>query len=187
MNSGIGDTSWPGEHWAEIERMLQGVIERTRSETPLRLPRGEAERRNRFAAWLDHYRQRWLPALGGEIRPRQPALLVEGEDEAAVQRFLEEEVWPEVEEFLRRFAVRGLAAAWVTGRLGDGLTLGWPEPSGDGWRVRLADSRSGQQLGQVVLDMEGNILTDRTTTRESILETSDGSARPAPATAARQQ
>ena len=65
MNSGTGNTGWPGEHRDDLERMLQGVIERTRSETPLRLPRREAERRNRFAVWLDHYRQRWLPGAGG--------------------------------------------------------------------------------------------------------------------------
>lgn len=167
---------------ARLERCVQRCIDFIKTDTSRRVPRAEADRANAFERWLDRYQRRLDPVIEAEARQEFPDLFGQEERTVEATALLHDRIWPGVADFLREYAVRGQAAAWVGRHMGDATTIGWPERIGDRWRVALGVMGYGEDLGQVILDSDGNILPDETTTREQVLEVIGGRTRSPAAT-----
>jgi hypothetical protein len=179
-------SEWLARNRDEVDRVVQEAIDSLEQDTPLRVPRSEADRRNDFALWLSRYHERLVPRITDEIQQRLSARVSTPVPAEVLQKVVDDQVWPEVERFLRWYAIRGQAAGWVTRHMGDATTIGAPEPHPAGWRVPLGVAGYGDDLGQVVLDRDGNIVASLTSTANELREAMGGCARSAPATAARQ-
>jgi hypothetical protein len=186
MDSGTVVTQWVDENRAAIEKCVQRAIEALEGDTPLRVPRTEAERRHGFAEWLARYRARLGPLIQAELQSQCPSLPAQLKQPDACEAVVRDVLWPEVERFLKRYAARGLAAEWVSHHMGDATTMAWPEPLDDGWLVRLGVAGHGENLGQLVLDADGRVIPHRTTSRQEILEAISGGSRPRAEAATRQ-
>jgi hypothetical protein len=168
-------TKWAAENQPAIGRCIQSAMEALTDDASIRPPRTEAERRNSFAVWLAGCRNRIGPAIEAELWRQFPVLIEKLGDPEAI---MEQIVWPQVEEDLRRWAIRAQAAAWVSRHMGDLTTIGRPERVDIHWRVPLGIEGYGDNLGQVVLDTDGTVIPELTTTRDEMLEKISGRSRP---------
>lgn len=62
------------------------------------------------------------------------------------------------------------AIAWGRKNIGDAGLYGQPQSDGCFWRVALGVAGYGENMGQIMLDMDGNIVPEQTTTREELLK-----------------
>lgn len=185
MDNAMIVKTWIAEDQPDFDRWIKSATEQFWSDTSVRLPRTPAERENNMAVWLDNCRAKLSLALDNEFRQCFPSLAAQV-DPGLIRQMFNEHVWPNVEPTVRRYALRGLAATWVGGHVGDATTVGWPEPEGPLWRVPLRVRDHGENMGQVMLNADGDVLPNLTTTRDQILEELRGRRFPAVAAAARQ-
>ena len=158
----------PAAHQAAVQRAIEIALEAVKRDYSLRPPRSDEDRANGFADWLTRQRQKQEPmmreAVSATFADDAPL------DEATTQRYIECCVWPEVEEWLEDYALGYYAGAWVRGHYGDAIYTSPSERFGALWRVPLGVNGYGKNMGQIVLDNEGNVIEDLTTTRLEILE-----------------
>lgn len=165
------------EHQLQRQRALEAAVAAIVNEVGLQVPRSEAERRNAFADWLAEQHDRLRPLLQAEWQKAFPEL--------ADADALGECLWSDVANWLRVYALRGQAAKWISHNMGNATTLGLPQRTETGWRIPIGVSGYGEELGQIVLDADGNVLLEQTTTHQHILEQIRGRKFSAPATTAR--
>lgn len=162
--------AWASEYPEEIERCIAIALSVVPSDTALRVPRTEEERQNAFAVWLANWRTHYEPRVRAALEQEFPAF-AEALAPAQFDRLFEERIWPKVEDQLRSYAILYQAGAWVRQSMGDATTLGQPVHEAGRWRVPLGVARYGENLGQVVLDENGTVFPELTSTRQQILET----------------
>ena len=162
---------------AGLQRCANNAIAAIDANLSLRVPKTEQERRNAFAGWLEGYRVK----IGVEIE-KQFVLEFPGIfqhlSENAVRETISHCVWPLLEagvqhRFQHKFipyAVLSQAIAWGRRNIGDASLYGQPQNDGCLWRVALGVAGYAENLGQITLDMDGNIVPDQTTTREELLK-----------------
>ena len=149
------------------------------SDTSLRVPRQRSERQGGFRPWLDARGaglNQWLKEYRSRLAERmQDEVLTAFSDEFTplrnkntIREAVESLVWPQLEPVLRKraedllltYAVRGITLPWVSRHLGDGLLLGMPEARDNEWHVPLHDRVTQKRIAEVVLDRDGEILSD---------------------------
>lgn len=86
---------------------------------------------------------------------------------------------------VQRYAIFGAVAAWIGRYMGDATTIGVPERHGEQWRVPIGVRGYGDNLGQIVLNAEGEVVPGLTTSRSEILEAIREPALPSLTAAAR--
>jgi hypothetical protein len=173
------------EHPEEIARCIEIALTVVPSDTALRVLRAEEERQNGFAAWLAKWRAHYEPRIRAALEQEFPAF-VKALAPAQFDRLFEEQIWPKVEEQLRSYAILYQAGAWVRQSIGDAITFGRPLHEEGRWRVPLGVARYGENLGQVVLDENGTVFPELTSTRQQILEKISDSTIPTTKAATRQ-
>lgn len=150
------------------------------SDTSLRVPRRHEHRQGGFRPWLNAYTaggfDQWLASykrqlsdrLQSEVLSAYPEMFARLQNKDMIRETVETLVWPEVEPLLRRraedllltYAVRGIALPWVSRNLADTLLLGIPEAQNNGWHVPLHDPITRRRVAEVVLDHDGEVLSD---------------------------
>ncbi|HZT43912.1 MAG TPA: hypothetical protein VFA07_17225 [Chthonomonadaceae bacterium] len=159
------------ENKEKFNKCIQRAILSVMEDVSIRIPRTESERQNEFEHWLAAYREKLGPAMEEAFRIEFPSLYKHKQlRPQTIRQTVEEHLWPLIEDELRSYAIRGVASAWVSKHMGDATTIGLPQREGSYWRVPLGVNKYGENLGQVVLDADGNVITDLTTTRKQLLE-----------------
>lgn len=148
--------------------------------TSLRVPRQRAERQDGFRPWLDafsaqgfehwlnSYKRRIAQDIQSEVLSAFPEVFGGLRNRELVRETVETLIWPEMEPLLRSraeelllaYAVRGIALAWASRKLGDNLLVGLPERRGTGWQVPLYLHATKAYVASVELDADGEILSD---------------------------
>ncbi|HZO91312.1 MAG TPA: hypothetical protein VFB38_23515 [Chthonomonadaceae bacterium] len=185
----MSPAKFPGErdgYDAKIARCIAEVIAAIEADASFRVPHTEAERQNAFADWLAAYRSKLAPVIQAALQSELPSPF-ERQNSGVFQDTIENRIWPEVAQRLRSYAVRYQAGAWVRQHLGDAVTLGIPKIRGERWYVPLGVASNSAHLGQVVLDANGMVLSDLTSTCEQIREKLHGRKLSSITTAAEQQ
>ena len=149
---------------------IQQAIENLKANTSLRVPRTREERSRAFSTWLSSCRRDFGPAIQEQFRVQFPGIAQKLRDPDTIKNIIEDKVWPSIETELRSYAVRGLASDWVRRHLGDAVLVGVPDVQDGIWKVPLAVTNSGDRLGCVVLDKDGDVLTPLTTSREALMK-----------------
>ncbi len=140
----------------EIAEWVRAASRLFWDDATVRMPRTEAARRNALEGWLAE-QQAKLRANFEHAHPSAAALF-------------DPLIWPEVEPEVRRYAIFGFAAAWVGRHLGDATTIGTPTLGSYQWRVPLGVNGYRDDLGQIVLTLDGDVIAELTTTRSELLE-----------------
>ena len=152
-----------------IKRSIEIAIDAVQHDYSRRVPRTEEERQNEFAAWFEKYRAKCEPLMQSAVQEAFANIAVL--DALTVKEYVQRYVWPEVAHWLlHTYVLRGQVAKWVSHHYGGATTIGMPEAHGDCWRVPLGVHNVGENMGQVVLDRDGNIIEAQTSTRQQILE-----------------
>ena len=156
--------------------------------TSLRVPRQPAERQDGFRAWLDVFAaqgfEHWLKSykrtlaldIQREVLAAFPEVFGGLRNREIVRETVETLIWPEMEPLLRNraeelllaYAVRGIALAWTSRKLGDNLLIGLPERRGAGWQVPLHLNTTKAYVASVELDADGEILSDAEALRTAV-------------------
>ena len=157
------------------------------SNTSRRVPRQPEERKDGFRVWLDafasHGFEHWLNdykhQLAGSIQ--QEVLLSFPEFKSlrnrdTIREMVETTLWAEMEPLLRNraeellltYALRGLALTWVGRNLGDNLLVGMPERQGSDWLVPLHARGTEVLITSILLDKNGEVLSEAEKVRESM-------------------
>jgi hypothetical protein len=159
-------------HYVEelCRRAVQTTVDSLGSDVALFAPRTEEERRDGFAGWLSDVEKRFIVRLEQELAAELGDLADEPIDWSDHARKLGQEVWPTLVTELRRFAVRAIATRWAARQYPDAIAVLEPETDGDGWATPLLWRTDGSVIGRIALDADGNILTDKTTSRETVRE-----------------
>lgn len=139
----------------------------------LRVPRSHDLRANKFAAWREAWRDRLGTAMQEEFFRQFPSI-ASHLSEDTIKHVVVEFVWPQIEDELMAFALQGLARTWVRQHMGDLTTIGQPSLIRGQWVIPLGIQDDGSELGQIVLDCEGNILEKRSSSRKDILAKING-------------
>lgn len=154
----------------KISLCANQAMEVVEKDTSLRVPRTEHDRRQAFAAWLAGCRQKLGPAMQEQFQQQFPGISQNFTDPNTIKNIVEKHVWPLIEPTLQEYAVRGLASDCVRRHLGDAVLTGSPEFHQGRWDVPLALSGVGEGLGRVVLDRDGNVLPELTSSRDALLK-----------------
>ena len=154
-----------------LQRCADTAMQAIRSDYTLRVPREPQDRADGFSRWLTHQQERLAPDAEARLRQELPDNLGDLPQDILHSTFLEG-VWPQAESLLLSYALRGLARAWVSRNLGDAIALGEPEWTDSLWKVPL--KLDGKTIGLVALDRDGNILTERSSSRDELLDRVDG-------------
>ncbi len=158
------------------------------SDTSLRVPRRPESRRGGFRPWLDAYAEggfdQWLTSykrqlsdqIQSEVTSAFPEIFTHLQNKDLIRETVESSLWPQIEPHLKRraedllvaYAVRGIALAWVSRNISDGLLLGVPEKHDHGWCIPLHQRTTQTKVAEVVLDSDGEILSDAGTLRAEV-------------------
>jgi hypothetical protein len=162
--------NWLEEHRTALERIARRAVELYANDPRIRVPRSPADRLNAFEAWLRFHREQLPPVIYDEVRSELAGLKSLGSTDPVAEA-VDRIIWPEVESFLRSYAIRGHAAAWLSHKYRDTTTLGMPEPIGGRWRVPLGFLGVEGVLGEIVLEADGTIVEELTTSPEALGKT----------------
>lgn len=162
-----------------VSEAVAAVEQHIVNDTSLRVPRQKSERQDGFRPWLDvqsyhfnqwlaSYKRRLADRIQSEVLSAFPETFGRLQNKDMVRETVETLIWPEVEPLLRKraedllraYAVRGIALPWVSRNLADTLLLGRPEAQNNGWRVPLHDPLTRTQVAEIVLDRDGEVLSD---------------------------
>jgi len=154
---------------AAFSRMAVSLKEIVLGDSAVLLP--QAQERIVLSQWMEQYRgkhfatdlerlfRRELPVLFGLVRP------------GLIKQIAFENVWPQVEPWLKAIFVRALAAAWAHDKIGDAVTVDQPAWDGAYWVVPIGLPRFDSPLGHVTLDEEGNVVPQESATKADFLRT----------------
>ncbi len=165
---------------AAVSDAIAQVEQHILSDTSLRVPRRREEREYRFRSWLDAYDAKdlrpWLDTykrqlaqqIQNEVLAAFPSEFARVRNKDLISDIVGTSIWPQVEPQLRQraedllltYAVRGIALTWVTRNISDGLLLGLPEAREDGWRIPLHDHLGRTREAELVVNQNGDVLTD---------------------------
>ena len=161
---------------AAFQRMAERLARIVEQDTSVLLPTPPEGERYSLSQWLASYREHFSPdmeALFQEEFPTSHALLRPD----TIQRVVQENVWPEVAPAMETLFVRALAAAWAHEHIGDAVRVtGEPTREADRWVVPIGLPKYGDSLGKVILDAEGNVLPQLSTSKNQMRETLRGAA-----------
>lgn len=162
-------TTWVAENRGVFNQWIGEATRLFWEDASVRLPRTEAERQNGMEAWLEQRRLKLGAALQEEF-PRQFPSLAQHLSSSFITSVFDGLVWPEVKPEIQRYAISGFAAAWVGRHMGDATTLGTPKRDGQQWCVPIGVRGYSNDLGQIVLNLDGEVIPEVTTTRSDLLE-----------------
>ncbi len=177
-------TQWVAEDRTTLDQWIRMASEAFWADTSVRVPRSKSERQNGLSLWLEHCRLKLGVVLQDEFERHFPSL-AQKLSASAILDIFNDHVWPKVMPEVQRYALRGLASAWVTENMGDATTLGQPNLDGELWHIPLGIRGIGDHLGRIVLTLNGDIVPHLTTSRKQLLEAARGSTLSTPAAAAR--
>lgn len=169
MDNAEISAAWVAENRPEIDRWISEAMRRFLEDASVRLPRTEAERRNGMEAWLERQRLQLGASLQEAFLHQFPSL-VQSLSLSFITSVFDELVWPQVKPEVQRYAIFGFASAWIGRHMGDATTVGTPKRDGRQWCVPLGVSGHGSDLGQIVLNLDGEVIPELTTTRRDLLE-----------------
>ncbi len=161
--------AWIAENRPVIDRWISEAVRHFWEDASIRVPRTEAERRNGMEAWLEQRRLKLGARLQEEF-PHQFPSLAQNLSPSFITSVFDELVWPKVKPEIQRYAIFGFAAAWIGRHMGDATTLGTPKRDGEQWCVPIGVRGHGDDLGQIVLTLDGEVILEMTTTRSDLLE-----------------
>lgn len=167
-NSEIAGT-WVAENRVVFDQWIGEATRLFWEDASVRLPRTEAERRNGMERWLEQRRLKLGAALQEEFPHRFPSL-AQHLSPSFITSVFNELVWPEVKPEVQRYAIFGFAAAWVGRHMGDATTLSTPRRDGQQWCVPIGVKGYGDDLGRIMLNLDGEIIPELTTTHGDLLE-----------------
>lgn len=162
-------SAWIEENRVPLRQWTNEAVRIFSEDASVRLPRTESERRNGMEEWLEQRRIKLAAALHEEF-PRYFPSQVPHLLPSFVTSVFDELVWPQVKPEVQRYAIFGFAAAWVGRYMGDATTIGTPRRDGQQWCVPIGVKGYGDDLGQVMLNLDGEIIPEVTTTHGDLLE-----------------
>lgn len=165
---------------AATSEAFAAVEQRVVSNHSLRVPRKFSERENGFRPWLEAFFaggfEQWLNSykhqlarqVQSEVLSAFPDTFTQLQNKELIRETVETLIWPEIEPLLREraenllltYAIRGLALSWVSRNLGDGLLLGVPEEQNNEWHVPLHNRLTQKWVAEVLLNRDGEMLSD---------------------------
>lgn len=148
--------------------LAQRIVARVKCATQILGPRRPAKASAPVTDWFNEYEDRFLEISQDAFRAEMPDLFARRQTD--IRQFLIENLWPLVKPELVKYAIHHIATQLVARRYSDATVVMQPEPCESGWRLALRIHNQDRELGQVVLDMEGNVIEDQTTTREAFRE-----------------
>lgn len=143
------------------------IIHIIESDYQLRAPRSERERNNHFAIWLEKYREQYRSLMDATLAPLLKVNQIVC-DENLADRLINEEVWPRVAQRLREHAILFCASKWASHNLGDATVMHQPVFDGNYWRIDIGVKNYNDRVGQIVLDQDGGVVLDLTTSHQEI-------------------
>ncbi len=167
----------------EAARAVALALEAVEADNSLRFPKTPDESANAFAPWLEAQRARYLPLMREAVTKAFSSSALSSEE---TETLVEQRVWPAVKDWLWEMLLIVQAGNWVRRHFGDAITISRPVRIETGWRVPLGVLKYSEKVGQVVLDENGAVVPERTSTREEVLEKIRDRKLPAVATAAGQ-
>ncbi len=176
--------SWIAENRLFVDDWTAAALEGFWNDTSVRVPRTVEERRDGLKVWLEHFSLKMRVSFEQEFQSRfgsLSALL----PETYIADVFDQNVWPQIRPDIQQYAIHGLAAAWVTGNMGDATTMNRPEQKNNRWHVPIGIRGYGDKLGEIVLTQDGDVLENMTTSRKQLLEAARGVQSHSVATAAR--
>lgn len=149
------------------------LMERLDDDISISAPRSGDAGGRAVSDWIARHKERFVGILAD--------LLVEssgnGTAEAQAERLnnardVAEKVLSQVLPELRAFALGRIALRWGAGKYPNFVVIGRPQYRADEnqWRVPLEYARIQKHIGEIVLDDEGNVLAEATTTRQQARE-----------------
>ncbi len=155
-----------------LQRCAVNALAVINANLALRVPKTEQERQNAFSIWLEGYRDKIGLEVQKQFAVEFPGIF-QNLSEDTIRTTIDELVWPNVESFLRSYAIRYQAGLWGRRRFGDATIYGEPSRDGNTWVVPLSVARYGNNLGRIVLDADGNVIENLSTTPMQLLESID--------------
>ena len=169
MNNKTIVEEWIAENRIFIDNWTTTALQQFWNDTSVRVPRTLSERADGLAVWLEGFRLKMRSEFEKGFR-HQFASMSNHLPPSYVAEVFDQNVWPEIKPDVHRYAMYGFAAAWAGRYLGDATTIGAPVWDGQLWHVPLGIKGHGDNLGQIVLDADGEVIAEQTTTRISLLE-----------------
>ena len=161
----------PAAHQAAVQRAIESALYAAQHDRTLRVPRSEEDRANGFAGWLARKRRQHEPMMQTAIA--EAFANVAPLDDMTAQKYMDCCVWPAVEFWLlHHWALRAQASSWSSRHYRDSTTIGMPEAQGAMWRIPLGVYQCGENLGQIMLDCNGNVIEHLTSTLAKLTEKS---------------
>ncbi len=161
---------------AELQRIADKTVQllkRLDSDFSVAAPRSGDADGHAVSDWLARYEEHFVRILaelfvdasGNGTAEQQTTRMREARETA-------EMVLPQVLPELRKFALGRVALRWGASKYPNFIVMGHPEyvPDAKQWRIPLEYARIQKRIGQIVLDDEGNVLTEATTTRQQVRE-----------------
>lgn len=157
--------SWLEERRPALERIAQQAVEAYRNDHRIRVPRSSEDRVNAFEPWLRFHRDRLPVGIHESLKDELSGVTGVADP---VAEAVDKIVWPEVEAYLRSYAIRGHAAAWMSHRYRGATILGMAEPVGSRWRVPLGFRGEDVTLGDLILEADGTVVEELSTSPEAL-------------------
>lgn len=153
----------------EIQQAVAIAIAVVETSPLLRPPRMVEQRTNAFAAWLEEWRNKFAPFIASALRCEASDMFADMPD-SVLAEIVAQQIWPGVVPLLQSCALTYQAAEWGRKHLGDATMYYKPIQEGSTWRVPIGVLGKGENLGQIVLDVDGNVIENLTSTRAQLLE-----------------
>jgi len=152
----------------KLQHCADFAISVLHNDLTLRVPRSADQRTGGFADWRNVWHNRLGTAIQDEFHRQFPGItsrLSPGIINATEVDY----IWPQIYSELLSFAIEGLTRAWVRRRMGDAVILKRPRSEGANWVVPIGIQGRDADIGQVVLDRDGNIIEENSSSRADIL------------------
>ena len=153
----------------EIQQAVAIAIAVVETSPLLRPPRMVEQRTDAFAAWLEEWRNKFAPFIASALRCEAAEVFADMPD-SVLAEVVAQHVWPELIPYLQSIAIDYQAGEWGRRHFGDATMYYKPIQEGSTWRVPIGVLGKGENLGQIVLDVDGNVIESLTSTKAQLLE-----------------
>lgn len=151
-----------------LARIADRAVELISTDVEVLAPRRSETGRTNISDWFKKHDARFIQIVLDAFRQELPDIAAKREDD--LRQFALENLWPLIRPELHKYALRRIAIRWAARQYSDSTIVLPPEAHANGWRLPLRISGGETDMGQIVLDNEGNIDVGQTTSRADLRE-----------------